>query len=77
MIPCLFNLGTGEIIIILVVVLLLFGAKRIPELARGLGRGVNSFRKGLNEVSDQIDNIDKDKCGENRATADFGTMPRL
>ena len=36
MIPCLFNLGTGEIIIILVVVLLLFGAKRIPELARGL-----------------------------------------
>ncbi|MEZ3564254.1 twin-arginine translocase TatA/TatE family subunit [Muribaculaceae bacterium Isolate-110 (HZI)] len=65
MIPCLFNLGTGEIIIILVVVLLLFGAKRIPELARGLGRGVNSFRKGLNEVSDQIDNIDKDKSGEN------------
>ena len=64
MIPCLFNLGTGEIIIILVVVLLLFGAKRIPELARGLGRGVNSFRKGLNEVSDQIDNIDKDKSGE-------------
>ncbi|MEZ3559407.1 MAG: twin-arginine translocase TatA/TatE family subunit [Duncaniella sp.] len=65
MIPCLFNLGTGEIIIILVVVLLLFGAKRIPELARGLGRGVNSFRKGLNEVSDQIDNIDKDKSREN------------
>lgn len=65
MIPCLFNLGTGEIIIILVVVLLLFGAKRIPELARGLGRGVNSFRKGLNEVSDQIDNIDKDKSMEN------------
>lgn len=65
MIPCLFNLGTGEIIIILVVVLLLFGAKRIPELARGLGRGVNSFRKGLNEVSDQIDNIDKDKSWEN------------
>ena len=65
MIPCLFNLGTGEIIIILVVVLLLFGAKRIPELARGLGRGVNSFRKGLNEVTDQIDNIDKDKSGEN------------
>ena len=63
MIPCLFNLGTGEIIIILVVVLLLFGAKRIPELARGLGRGVNSFRKGLNEVTDQIDDIDTDKSG--------------
>lgn len=64
MIPCLFNLGTGEIIIILVVVLLLFGAKRIPELARGLGRGVNSFRKGLNEVTDQIDDIDTDKSGK-------------
>ena len=46
-------------------VLLLFGAKRIPELARGLGRGVNSFRKGLNEVTDQIDDIDTDKSGKN------------
>lgn len=48
MIPCLFNLGTGEIIVILLVVLLLFGAKRIPELARSLGRGVNQFKQGLN-----------------------------
>ena len=72
MIPCIFNLGTGEIIVILVVVLLLFGARRIPELARSMGRGVNSFRQGLNEVSDQMksadsaDNSDKkedtDKC---------------
>ena len=59
MIPCIFNLGTGEIIIILRVILLLFGAKRIPELARGIGRGVNSFRQGLNEVSDEINNTDK------------------
>ncbi len=59
MIPCIFNLGTGEIIIILIVILLLFGAKRIPELARGIGRGVNSFRQGLNEVSDEINNTDK------------------
>lgn len=53
MMPCLFNLGTGEIVIILVVVLLLFGAKRIPELARGLGKGVSSFRQGMNEVTKQ------------------------
>lgn len=59
MIPCIFNLGTGEIIIILVVVLLLFGAKKIPELARGLGRGVNSFRQGLNEVSDELNAKEK------------------
>ena len=59
MIPCIFNLGTGEIVIILVVVLLLFGAKKIPELARGLGRGVNSFRQGLNEVSDDLNAKEK------------------
>ena len=50
MIPCIFNLGTGEIIVILVVVLLLFGAKRIPELARSLGKGVSSFKEGLNDT---------------------------
>ncbi|WP_287936267.1 twin-arginine translocase TatA/TatE family subunit [Duncaniella freteri] len=62
MIPCLFNhLGTGEIIVILAVVLLLFGAKRIPELARGIGRGVSSFCQGLNEVADEIDNAEKKK----------------
>ena len=62
MIPCLFDhLGTGEIIVILAVVLLLFGAKRIPELARGIGRGVSSFRQGLNEVADEIDNAEKKK----------------
>ena len=62
MIPCLFNhLGTGEIIVILAVVLLLFGANRIPELARGIGRGVSSFRQGLNEVADEIDNAEKKK----------------
>lgn len=67
MIPCIFNLGTGEIIVILIVVLLLFGAKRIPELARGIGRGVNSFRQGLNEVSDQINDngSDREKKVEN------------
>lgn len=65
MIPCIFNFGTGEIIVILVVVLLLFGAKRIPELARGIGRGVNSFRQGLNEVSDEVKNADKDKSDKN------------
>lgn len=59
MIPCIFNLGTGEIVIIRVVVLLLFGAKKIPELARGLGRGVNSFRQGLNEVSDELNAKEK------------------
>lgn len=54
MIPCIFNLGTGEIIVILVVVLLLFGAKRIPELARSLGKGVSQFKQGMNDAVSEI-----------------------
>lgn len=46
------NLGVGEILLILVVALLLFGAKRLPELGRSLGQTVNSFKKGLHESAD-------------------------
>ena len=45
-----FNLGFGEVLIILVIVLLLFGAKRIPEIAGSLGKGITSFKKNLNDV---------------------------
>ena len=48
------NLGTGEIVIIAIVVLLLFGGKKIPELMRGLGKGVKSFKEGVNEAKDEI-----------------------
>lgn len=50
----LFNLGTGEMVLIALVVLLLFGGRKIPELMRGLGKGVRSFRQGMKEVSDEI-----------------------
>ena len=49
------NLGTGEIIIIALVVLLLFGGKKIPELMKGLGKGVKSFKDGMNEVETQLE----------------------
>lgn len=56
-------LGTPEIILIALIVLLLFGGKRIPELMRGLGRGVKSFKDGMKEgVSDN--NADKDNKKE-------------
>jgi sec-independent protein translocase protein TatA len=45
-----FNLGFGEVLIILVVVLLLFGAKRIPEIAGSLGKGISQFKRNLNDV---------------------------
>jgi sec-independent protein translocase protein TatA len=47
----MFGLGTPEIIGILVLLLLLFGAKRLPELARGLGQGIREFRKSVKEIS--------------------------
>ena len=46
------NIGPTEIFIIALVVLLLFGGKKIPELMKGLGKGVKSFKEGMNEVTD-------------------------
>ena len=48
------NLGTGEIIIIALVVLLLFGGKKIPELMRGIGKGVKGVKDGMNDIEKQI-----------------------
>lgn len=50
----LFSLGAPEIILIALVVLLIFGGKKIPELMRGLGKGVTSFKKGLKDVNEEI-----------------------
>lgn len=47
--------GPGELIIILVIVLLLFGAKRIPEIAKGLGTGMKEFKKGASGEDDEIE----------------------
>ncbi|HEX2952300.1 MAG TPA: twin-arginine translocase TatA/TatE family subunit [Armatimonadota bacterium] len=55
----MFGLRPGELIIILIIVLLLFGAKRLPELARGVGQGVREFRKGMNEIPDDTKNSDE------------------
>ena len=52
------NLGTGEIIIIVFAILLLFGGKRIPELMKGLGKGVKSFKDGMKDIEDQINSDD-------------------
>ncbi|BCI63320.1 MULTISPECIES: twin-arginine translocase TatA/TatE family subunit [Bacteroidales] len=49
------NLGTGEIIIIAFAILLLFGGKKIPELMKGLGKGIRSFKDGMKDVENQID----------------------
>ena len=48
------TLGTSELMLIAFVVLLLFGGKKIPELMKGLGKGVRSFKKGMNDVEEEI-----------------------
>ena len=50
----MFGLGTPEIILIAIVILVLFGAKKIPELMQGLGKGVKEFKKATNEIEKDI-----------------------
>jgi sec-independent protein translocase protein TatA len=54
------GLGTSEILVILVVILIFFGAKRIPELARGLGKGIREFKDATKEIKNDIENAAKD-----------------
>ena len=58
--PLVFGLGWGEIVLIVLVILLLFGGKKIPELMKGLGKGVKSFKSGLSDVESEIEEIKKD-----------------
>ena len=53
-------IGMWEVIIIALVFLLLFGGKKIPELMKGLGKGVKSFKQGMNEVESEVNDIKKD-----------------
>ncbi len=72
LIPGLGTIGAPELIIALVVILLLFGAKRIPELARGLGSGVREFKAGTKEGQLE-DKKDKEKKDEEGATSEAKT----
>ncbi|MBO7117199.1 MAG: twin-arginine translocase TatA/TatE family subunit [Bacteroidales bacterium] len=59
--PLLFgSLGFWEILLIVLVIVLLFGGKKIPELMQGLGKGVKSFKKGMQEVEDNIKDVAKE-----------------
>ena len=59
--PLLFgSLGFWEIALIVLVVLLLFGGKKIPELMRGLGKGVRNFKDGMKDIEKEVDDIKKE-----------------
>ena len=51
----MFGLGQWELLIVFLVVLLLFGARRIPEMAQGLGKGIKEFRKAMRDVQEEVD----------------------
>ncbi len=56
------GLSGWEVVLIVLVVLLLFGGKKIPELMKGLGKGVRSFKEGMNEVTDELNKpVEKDQ----------------
>ena len=61
----MFNLGTGELVLIFLVILLLFGAKRLPDLPKGLGKGIKQFKgaveSGKKEIIDAKDSVESKK----------------
>ena len=64
------GLGTQELVIILIVVLLLFGGKKIPELMRGLGKGVKNFKEGINGIEEDIKREPQKKTQSDNYTKD-------
>lgn len=58
----LFGLGTAELVVIAIVILLLFGASKIPELMKGIGKGVKAFKDGVNDIAEETsDKKEEDK----------------
>jgi len=55
------SIGTPELLVIMLVILLLFGSKRLPELARGIGKGIRQFRKAMDDVKEEMDLSDIDR----------------
>ncbi|WP_072543584.1 Sec-independent protein translocase subunit TatA/TatB [Bacteroides mediterraneensis] len=57
----LMGIGTQEFLFIILIILILFGGKKIPELMKGLGKGVKSFKEGMNEVEENLKETDSKK----------------
>jgi sec-independent protein translocase protein TatA len=75
-IASLLNLGGPDLIWILLLVLLLFGAKKLPELARGMGQAIKEFQKAKDEFTDELHKADKpDTTAKTNAPA--ATVPRI
>ncbi len=73
----MFGLGPGELILIFVAVLLLFGARRLPEIAQGMGKGIREFKKAIKDTSDELKESVEDSPKKDSAppTSQPGTEP--
>lgn len=60
------GLGFGELVIILIIVVIIFGASKLPMLGRGLGEGISNFRDGLNKGKDDKAAVEPKKTGSSR-----------
>ena len=69
----MFGLGLGETVLIIIAILLLFGAKRLPEVAQGLGKGVREFRRAMKDTADEIKGQPEEKKPTN--SSHTGTEP--
>ncbi|WP_457630539.1 Sec-independent protein translocase subunit TatA/TatB [Oceanithermus sp.] len=70
------NLGMSEILIILVIVLILFGPKKLPELARGLGQSIREFKKGASEIKEEFEQVVKDEPAKPAARPEAKPEPK-
>ena len=78
MILAFMNIGGQELILILLIVLVLFGAKKLPELARGMGQAIKEFQKAKDEFSDELHSAGKtDVAAARPAAATVPTAPRI
>ncbi len=61
----MFNIGPPELFIIFVIILLVFGGKKIPEVARAMGKGMREFKRGMRDVKEDIEHVDDEDEEEN------------
>lgn len=71
------NVGGQELILILLIVLVLFGAKKLPELARGMGQAIKEFQKAKDEFTDELHSSGKTDVAAKPAPATMPTVPRI
>src|SRR5438105_9663268 len=77
LIDCFMNLAGPDLIVILLIILVLFGAKKLPELARGMGSAIKEFQKAKDEFSDELHSAGKTDAAKPDVRTPAATVPRI